>query len=146
MELLARDVELMRLYNAGVRDFAGLSAEDRFRFASLLGALMHRMENLLAQSKLGLLPKEAWQGAAKRIRETLILDLLEWIGATPRSYEDVMNAWRTSCPRLTIWEDALDAGLLAVRDHEVQITEKGFELLKMRRNLVKVDRIHLGVG
>ena len=44
----------------------------------------------------------------------LVLDLLEWLVAGPRSYEEVMEAWRTSCPRLSIWEDAVDGGL-AVR-------------------------------
>ncbi len=42
----------------------------------------------------------------------LILDLLEWLAASPRSYPEVMDAWRTSCPRLTVWEDAVDAGLV----------------------------------
>jgi hypothetical protein len=44
----------------------------------------------------------------------LVLDLLEWLAAGPRPYGEVMEAWRTSCPRLPIWEDAVDAGL-AVR-------------------------------
>lgn len=42
----------------------------------------------------------------------LILDLLEWIAARPRTYVDVMDAWRSSCPRLTIWEDANDRGFV----------------------------------
>jgi len=42
----------------------------------------------------------------------LILDLLEWIAARPRTYAEVMEAWRTSCPRLTIWEDANDRGFV----------------------------------
>ena len=40
----------------------------------------------------------------------LILDFLEWLGREPRPYPEVMEAWRTSCPRLTIWEDAVDRG------------------------------------
>lgn len=42
----------------------------------------------------------------------LILDMLEWLAETPRSYVDAMEAWRTSCPRLTVWEDAADQGLI----------------------------------
>jgi hypothetical protein len=38
--------------------------------------------------------------------------LLEWIAERPRSYSDVMDAWRTSCPRLSIWEDACIDGLV----------------------------------
>ena len=47
--------------------------------------------------------------------DALLLDLLEWIGAEPRTYTDVMNAWRTSCPRLPVWEDANDRGLVVRR-------------------------------
>ena len=43
---------------------------------------------------------------------SLMLDLVEWVAARPRPYAEVMDAWRTSCPRLTVWEDALDEGLL----------------------------------
>ena len=41
--------------------------------------------------------------------DPLILDFLEWIGGGPRPYAEVMEAWRTSCPRLTVWEDAITA-------------------------------------
>ena len=44
--------------------------------------------------------------------EALILDLLEWVAKDERSYEEVMDAWRTSCPRLPVWEDANDRGLV----------------------------------
>ena len=40
--------------------------------------------------------------------DTLILDLLEWMGPNPRPYSEVLAAWRTSCPRLSVWEDAND--------------------------------------
>jgi hypothetical protein len=45
--------------------------------------------------------------------ESLILDLLEWIGPEPRPYDEVLEAWRTSCPRLPVWEDANDRGFIA---------------------------------
>jgi D-3-phosphoglycerate dehydrogenase len=44
--------------------------------------------------------------------DTLILDLLEWIGPGQRPYAETMEAWRTSCPRLPIWEDATDLGFI----------------------------------
>jgi hypothetical protein len=44
--------------------------------------------------------------------EPLLLDLVEWIAREPRDYAEVMEAWRTSCPRLTIWEDAVDRGFV----------------------------------
>jgi hypothetical protein len=49
--------------------------------------------------------------------DALILDLLEWVGPTPRPYDEVMEAWRTSCPRLPVWEDANDRGFID-RRHE----------------------------
>jgi hypothetical protein len=47
------------------------------------------------------------------VTEALILDLLRWLANGDRTYEEVMDAWRTSCPRLTVWEDANDRGLIA---------------------------------
>lgn len=68
--------------------------------------------------------------------ETLILDLLEWLAKRDRSYEEVMDAWRTSCPRLPVWEEANDRGLV-VREGVngrciVRITSSGLALLEQR--------------
>jgi D-3-phosphoglycerate dehydrogenase len=43
----------------------------------------------------------------------LVLDLLEWIGPEPRPYPEVIEAWRTSCPRLPVWEEANARGFIA---------------------------------
>jgi hypothetical protein len=42
----------------------------------------------------------------------LMLQFLDWVATSPRTYADAMAAWRTSCPRLSIWEDALLEGLV----------------------------------
>jgi len=42
----------------------------------------------------------------------LVLDLIEWVAKEPRRYADVIDAWRTSCPRLTVWEDATERGFV----------------------------------
>ncbi len=74
------------------------------------------------------------------IVDPLILDLVEWIGKAPRPYAEVMEAWRTSCPRLTVWEDAVDRGYL-VRERDgggemmVRITPQG------RRHLQDSGRV-----
>jgi SAM-dependent methyltransferase len=47
--------------------------------------------------------------------ESLILDLLEWVGPDARPYAEVIEAWRTSCPRLPVWEEANNRGFLARR-------------------------------
>jgi hypothetical protein len=44
----------------------------------------------------------------------LTLDFLTWVASSPRSYADTMEAWRSSCPRFTIWEDALEDGLVCL--------------------------------
>ena len=71
---------------------------------------------------------------------SLILDLVEWIAKRPRPYGEVMEAWRTSCPRLTIWEDAVDQGLV-IRHHKgsegpyVSVTKSGLALLRAEGRL-----------
>ena len=50
--------------------------------------------------------------------DALILDLLEWIGPRPRAYAEVMDAWRTSCPRLPIWEEAEERGFVERRQDD----------------------------
>jgi hypothetical protein len=66
--------------------------------------------------------------------DALTLDMLEWIAREPKPYAEVMEVWRTSCPRLTVWEDAVDRGLL-VRENiagaglMVVVTAKGRSLL-----------------
>ena len=44
--------------------------------------------------------------------DSLILDLLEWIGDEPRPYGEVLEAWRTTCPHLPVWEEANDRGFI----------------------------------
>lgn len=45
--------------------------------------------------------------------DPLVLDFVEWIAREPRGYSEVIDTWKTSCPRLTIWEDAADRGYVA---------------------------------
>ena len=69
----------------------------------------------------------------------LVLDLVEWIARAPRPYSEVIETWRTSCPRLTIWEDAVEAGYVARLDSAgapmVAITEDGERLLRRHGRL-----------
>ena len=69
--------------------------------------------------------------------ESLILDLLEWVASRDRTYEEVMDAWRTSCPRLPVWEDANDRGLIRTEQVNgssiVRVTPSGLALLGQHR-------------
>jgi hypothetical protein len=44
----------------------------------------------------------------------LTIQMLAWLATRPRTYGETMEAWRTSCPRLSIWEDALADRLIVV--------------------------------
>jgi hypothetical protein len=68
----------------------------------------------------------------------LTMDFLAWLADAPRPYSEVMDVWRTSCPRLTVWEDAIDAGLVAHRREPeqaamVEVTAHGAAVLKAHR-------------
>ena len=79
----------------------------------------------------------AEQDADTMPNEALTVQLLEWIGAEARGYVETMDAWRTSCPRLSIFEDAIDAGLIErvsvgrLADAQVRVTRAGRILLQM---------------
>ena len=47
--------------------------------------------------------------------DALTTQLLSWLAEKPRTYGETMDAWKTSCPRLPIWEDAVDEHLVEVR-------------------------------
>jgi hypothetical protein len=53
------------------------------------------------------------------------LELLDWVSTRPRSYAETMEAWRSHCPRLLVWEDALIAGLVRVDSGRVALTPAG---------------------
>jgi hypothetical protein len=55
--------------------------------------------------------------------------LLLWIAEQPRRYAETIEVWRTSCPRLAVWEDALADDLVRVDRGRVLLTVAGSELL-----------------
>jgi len=69
----------------------------------------------------------------------LVLDFVEWVANRPRPYAEVMEAWRTSCPRLTIWEDSVDQGFVARESRNgvamVTVTAMGRRLLEKEGRL-----------
>jgi hypothetical protein len=67
--------------------------------------------------------------------DALVLDLVEWVAKAPRPYADVMDAWRTSCPRLTVWEEAVERGYVESTTRGtggviVTVTPRGTALLQ----------------
>lgn len=68
--------------------------------------------------------------------DPLVRDLVEWVAKKSRSRSEVLDAWRTSCPRLTVWEDATDRGFVT-RDSSsgrtiVMVTQSGKDFLRNR--------------
>jgi hypothetical protein len=56
----------------------------------------------------------------------LTIQFLAWLAERPRPYADVMEAWRSSCPRLTVWEDSVTDDLVRCdRDRLVSLTPRG---------------------
>jgi hypothetical protein len=71
--------------------------------------------------------------------DALVLDLLEWIGPRERPYLEVIDAWRTSCPRLPVWEDANAQGYIiherSERGHLVSVSPSGRAALSKQRRI-----------
>jgi hypothetical protein len=70
--------------------------------------------------------------------DNLILDLLEWLGPARRPYLEVLDAWRTSCPRLPVWEEAKDRSFLELhhapgQGRSVAVSPTGAAFLGSRR-------------
>ena len=70
--------------------------------------------------------------------DNLILDLLEWLGTSPRPYDEVLDAWRTSCPRLPVWEEANSRGFIKRQggsgiERTISVSQIGADHLRIRR-------------
>jgi hypothetical protein len=72
--------------------------------------------------------------------DALVIDLLEWLGPQATPYAEVIEAWRTSCPRLPVWEEANARGYI-VREHLagagalISVSPKGLALLNQHRRI-----------
>ncbi len=65
----------------------------------------------------------------------LTQQFLAWVDEAPRSYADA-EAWRRSCPHLSIWEDAISDGLVrfengsSMQQSRLMLTARGRAQLK----------------
>jgi hypothetical protein len=62
-------------------------------------------------------------------------ELLSWLALKPRTYEEAIDAWRSHCPRLTVWEDAVIDGLIRIErtrgaGSTVALTERADAMLR----------------
>jgi hypothetical protein len=61
-----------------------------------------------------------------------MVQFLTWVADRPRTYVETMGAWRTSCPRLSVWEDAIIDGLVRIdndANRAVNLTPRGRAVL-----------------
>ena len=64
----------------------------------------------------------------------LTQQFLAWVAEVPRSYADA-EAWRRSCPHLSVWEDAITNGLIhfengsSMNQSRILLTSRGRKLL-----------------
>ena len=77
-------------------------------------------------------PEDSEQTAAA----ALTLQFLAFVADAERTYAETMEAWRSTCPRMPIWEDA-------VRDGLVQI-QNGGAMKSSRIVLTMRGRVRLG--
>jgi hypothetical protein len=66
----------------------------------------------------------------------IMLQFLAWVADRPRTYAATMEAWHSTCPRLSVWEDAIIDGLVRI-DNEagrpVRLTPRGRAILEESR-------------
>ena len=70
--------------------------------------------------------------------DALVIDLLEWIGPESKPYAEVIDAWRTSCPRLPVWEEANARGYITRTHLEgigtlISVSAMGLAILNKHR-------------
>jgi hypothetical protein len=62
----------------------------------------------------------------------IMLQFLVWVADRPRSYPETMEAWHSTCPRLSVWEDAIIGGFVRVENNKgraVTLTPSGRAVL-----------------
>jgi hypothetical protein len=69
----------------------------------------------------------------------LMIEFLNWVASRPRTYPEAMEAWRSSCPRHTVWEDALGDGLIQV-ETEGALHQSAVTLTPQGRAILDHDR------
>ena len=74
--------------------------------------------------------------AVRESTSLIMLQFLAWVADRPRTYTQTMEAWRSTCPRLSVWEDAIIDGLVRIEngaDRAVTLTAHGRAILQTSR-------------
>jgi putative acetyltransferase len=102
----------------------------------------YRMERVIGEPHVGV----GAGGATPEPVSLLMIQFLDWVASRPRTYAAAMDAWRTSCPRLSVWEDALIGNLIRVGEvdaggAEVALTSRGHAVLAAGGPAVPAQRV-----
>jgi hypothetical protein len=73
-----------------------------------------------------------------------MVQFLTWVASRPRTYGDVRQAWRSTCPRLTMWEDAVEDGLVRFEHEGERLTDRSRVSLTRRAQAMLPNGIPLG--
>jgi hypothetical protein len=57
------------------------------------------------------------------------LQLLQWVSQRTPTYAETVDVWKTSCPRLSVWEDAVADRLVRIERGTVYVTAAGQAIL-----------------
>ena len=76
----------------------------------------------------------------------LMVEFLKWVSSGPRTYDETMAAWRSTCPRLTIWEDAVAECFVEILSRpdrsEVCLTPRGAAVIDQANGMsLRMDRL-----
>ena len=81
-------------------------------------------------------PAPSAETSEKAAAAALTLQFLAFIAGGARTYGETMEAWRSTCPRMPIWEDAVRDGLVRI--------EKGGAMKSSRIVLTALGKARLG--
>jgi hypothetical protein len=54
----------------------------------------------------------------------LTLEFLTWVASRPRTHAEAMEAWASTCPRNSVWDDALIDSLIQVESADTMSHSK----------------------
>jgi hypothetical protein len=72
----------------------------------------------------------------------IMIQFLAWVADRPRNYAQTMEAWRSSCPRLSVWEDAVIEGLVRIESNAnrtVRLTKRGSAMREQTQRQTAAD-------
>jgi hypothetical protein len=82
------------------------------------------------------MPRDQSSAPGPAAPSALMVELLMWVAARPRTYGETMEAWRTSCPRVPVWEDALSSEFIEVRSGDDGLSGSAVRITPLGRTVL----------